>query len=288
MPTVKEVREIARKPGVEAYARYVLQKISIYITWFLLKTPLTPNQVSLIGLLSGVAAIVCFAQGKGVGLLLGAFFAQLMMVLDAVDGEVARYRKITGLEGHFLDAVGYHLMTTFLFIGITIGVHQRSSSNSLTILLGFGAVIGYLVDTYSYKLLIAWIAFSNYQNRGSIEIQNSVLYELSVQESDGMVYSALRKFRALTKNLFFLLRSGHAVTNIICLAAILDFAWPKLSLMGESLSFLYLVLVFYGVASPLFVVGSFGLTLQDRRVSKQFWEICKYVTSKGAMSDDYE
>lgn len=273
MPTLREVKEIAQKRGVEAYAHYVLQKVSIYITWLLLKTPIKPNQISVVGLLTGLAAIVCLAQGQGAFLLLGVFLAQLMMVLDAVDGEVARYRKITSLEGHFLDAVGYQLITGLLFIGVTLGVHQRHSNSSLTIILGFGAVLGYIVDTYSYKLVIAWMTFLNHQSRGNVEIQGSVLYALSMQESGDVASSGIRKFRTLTKNLFFLLQSGHAVTNIICLAAVLDFAWPKLSSMGENVSFLYLVLVFYGVTLPLFVAGSFFLTLQDKRVTKQFWEM---------------
>jgi phosphatidylglycerophosphate synthase len=63
----------------------------------------TPNRVTLVSLLVGMAAAFCFAVGTPAALRIGAIVLQASFVLDCVDGQLARFRGESTLFGAALD-----------------------------------------------------------------------------------------------------------------------------------------------------------------------------------------
>ncbi len=72
---------------------YLYRPMAFIIVKALYSTSLTPNQYSLLALLSGIAAGGCFLQGTYLGLQWGGFFFLLFAILDRCDGMVARLKK---------------------------------------------------------------------------------------------------------------------------------------------------------------------------------------------------
>jgi phosphatidylglycerophosphate synthase len=91
----------------------------------LARTPLTPDGVTRLSAAFGLAAGICFWQGKpGLDRLGVALFA-FGNVLDCADGMLARLRGRGSPFGRIFDGVADYLASTFVFLGIAHGMELR-------------------------------------------------------------------------------------------------------------------------------------------------------------------
>lgn len=111
------------------------------LTAVLLKTPVTPNQVTFFNLFLGILAGFLFSKGSYLSSLAGALVYQLLSVLDNCDGEIARAKNLRSTFGGWLDILVDFINDTALFVGITIGLLKIHPS-PIVLLLGILAASG--------------------------------------------------------------------------------------------------------------------------------------------------
>ena len=100
----------------------------------LLWTPVTPNTVSVVSILVGLAGAACLAPGSwGMGVL-GALLFQVSAILDCMDGDIARGVFKESPLGKWLDLVGDQVVHLGVFLGIALGLARSGS----------GAPVGWL------------------------------------------------------------------------------------------------------------------------------------------------
>jgi phosphatidylglycerophosphate synthase len=97
-----------------------MRRISLHVTRVLAATPISANAVTAlmipVGLLAGLALSL-----PGVAAAVGAaLLAQVWLLLDCCDGEVARWRRTFSLKGPYLDALGHHTIEAALPAGLGI------------------------------------------------------------------------------------------------------------------------------------------------------------------------
>ncbi len=109
----------------------------------LAKTPVTPNQITVLRLLTGLAAVFCFAIADpvrwiywGVGLFV------LSMLLDRADGELARLTGKYSAFGHKLDLISDALINGLVFVGIGWGVMRTTDLGVWALAMGVAAGAG--------------------------------------------------------------------------------------------------------------------------------------------------
>jgi phosphatidylglycerophosphate synthase len=85
--------------------------------------PITPNQITVIHTLIGIAGGGCIAYGTRTALICGFVCAELRMVLDCLDGVVARRKKLFHPHGRTIDELGDAVGV----IGLMLGVYYNSS-----------------------------------------------------------------------------------------------------------------------------------------------------------------
>ena len=114
-PTLAQVRAVAQPPEVlgRGSAEHwtgdlYLRRVSPHLTRALIPTPVTANGVTWLMMVAGWAAAGALLIPGLLGALLGALLAQLQMLLDCSDGEVARWKGLSGPVGVFLDKVGHY------------------------------------------------------------------------------------------------------------------------------------------------------------------------------------
>ncbi len=107
---------------------------------FLAHTPVSPNQVSVLSIIIGVASAWFFATGSFV---LGALVLQLSAVIDCVDGDLARALCKQSRVGKWLDLGGDQVVHFSVFAAIGIGV-SRLNPSMPAIALGLSAALGVL------------------------------------------------------------------------------------------------------------------------------------------------
>lgn len=127
------------------FARHFDRKISGAISRLLLRTPITPNQITLAVTGIGILAGYCLAQPGTLPKVAGAFIFLLTSILDGCDGEVARAKKMTSALGGWLDLWGDNVVHVAVFYGMGLGL-TRDTGNPLFQQLGLYATIGTIVS----------------------------------------------------------------------------------------------------------------------------------------------
>jgi len=133
----REQGQIAEKRLIKALARQTQASDSLISRHFdrhisraisirLVRTPLTPNQITLIGVTIGMAGAWLLAQPGYFYQLIGAFLFLFCVIVDGVDGEVARLKLKESIFGHYLDIITDNLVHVAVFVGIAYGLHRET------------------------------------------------------------------------------------------------------------------------------------------------------------------
>ncbi|WP_405683027.1 CDP-alcohol phosphatidyltransferase family protein [Streptomyces sp. NBC_00057] len=123
-PSIAELRPVVHPPGVkdrrsgEHWAgRLYMREISLRVDRHLVNTKVTPNQLTYLMTVAGVLSAPALLVPGIPGALLGVLMVQLYLLLDCVDGEVARWKKQFSLGGVYLDRVGAYLCDAAVLVG---------------------------------------------------------------------------------------------------------------------------------------------------------------------------
>lgn len=94
------------------------------LTPLALRAGLTPNVVTASSLVVGLAAAAAFALGDRWALVVGAVLLQLSLVVDCVDGDIARYTRRFSATGAWLDASTDRLKEFACYGGLAWGADE--------------------------------------------------------------------------------------------------------------------------------------------------------------------
>lgn len=103
------------------YSTFIVRKLSKPLSVFAIKLRMSPNFVTVISFFVGIAAALSFAQGARWALILGALLLQLSLILDCVDGEVARATHRFSVIGAWLDASTDRVKEYATYAGLAAG-----------------------------------------------------------------------------------------------------------------------------------------------------------------------
>jgi phosphatidylglycerophosphate synthase len=149
-PTIAELRARTQPPEVRGRrnsehwtADLYQRRLSPYLTRLLIGTAVTANAVTGLMILTGAAAGAALLVPGIAGALLAALLAQLQMLWDCCDGEVARWRGTSSPVGIFLDKVGHY--TAEGLIPIALGVRADGGVHSIGGWTTVGALLSVLV-----------------------------------------------------------------------------------------------------------------------------------------------
>jgi phosphatidylglycerophosphate synthase len=105
---------------------------------------LTPNQVTTMRLATGLSAAVLFAQGTYGLMAYGGFICLISLLLDRVDGDLARLTNQKSAFGYRYDLISDCVASIATFIGLGIGVAYADGSDALWLGVLAGVGIGVL------------------------------------------------------------------------------------------------------------------------------------------------
>jgi len=113
--------KIANRANDGFFSVFFLRKFSKILTWVAVKVGATPNQVTLLSFAIGLYSAYSFSRGTFLSILLGAVLLQLSIIVDCVDGELARYTRKFSKLGAWLDAVTDRVKEYLVFLGLAYG-----------------------------------------------------------------------------------------------------------------------------------------------------------------------
>ncbi len=145
--TWRELRNVCRRRSDYLITLFLTNELSLILTWFLVRTRVTPNQVTITSILCAFLCGVAYGMGYFV---IGSALLFLSHVLDCTDGNLARAKRLFSPLGKWLDAVGDRLGETFVFLGAAFYFLQGEGSLAWTCATLFSALLlalyYYLVD----------------------------------------------------------------------------------------------------------------------------------------------
>lgn len=90
----------------------------------LLGTAVTPNHLTTLRLVTGLAACAAFMLGSTAGMWWGGGLWLFSAFLDRADGELARLGNMMSAAGHRYDYYADVTVNSLFFVSIGIGLHQ--------------------------------------------------------------------------------------------------------------------------------------------------------------------
>ncbi len=142
------LRANGRKVRDGPVSRYINRPVSRRLTRYLVRTPVTPNQISFAAWVLSCLAAVLFALGGYPALAAGGVIAQIASIIDGCDGEIARLKRMQSTFGGWLDAVLDRYADAFLLFGLTW--HEfAATGTALSLAIGFAAIVGSFMNSYT-------------------------------------------------------------------------------------------------------------------------------------------
>ena len=157
------LREIGRalshfhlKPSDGVFAKFNKLVVAEPLIRFFLHTPATPNFITTLGLLLGVAAGVAFAQGSYWWSLFGALLSYSSAIMDHCDGMVARLKFQETKFGTWFESAVDYASYLAIFSGLAVGLYRETGvAHHLIVgaLFLFGTLLSFIVQSHQRRLV---------------------------------------------------------------------------------------------------------------------------------------
>jgi len=105
----------------ETLTLYILRPIAFIFVKLFYPTSITPNQVSLMTTITGIISAYFFSRGDAVSFVIAGSLYFFALVLDCVDGMIARLKNNGTAVGRIIDGVSDYIVGTTVYIGMGIG-----------------------------------------------------------------------------------------------------------------------------------------------------------------------
>lgn len=258
MESLDELNRICQKPRYKEVGNWMVRNIlrdaALPVTWVLLHTPITANQVTLVSFFVGLIGIIFFGLISPVSFLWGAILLQVWYLLDHVDGQVARYRKTASLSGRFFDYVMHHII--HMIILFSLGIYSyRMSGSGLYVLWGFAASVSImtfnLISDVKCKTFFEWMVAYQKPFKATMPPEKSRVFE-GKNPLFRMLFSVLHK-----------LCEVHVMMNVLTGAALLQLT------MKEWVDLRFVLFFVYGIVAPLIAVAKISYIITQRRIDEE-------------------
>ena len=135
--------------GGTIVSAFLIDRIVVRLGVVFERLPFTPNQVTLMSAAVGVAAGILFIFDQW---LAGAISVFASMVLDGLDGEVARRKNMKSKYGAFLDTMMDRVVDTTVVLGVAYSSAKIYGDTAW--IIGFlAAVYACVLSSYTRKLV---------------------------------------------------------------------------------------------------------------------------------------
>ncbi len=123
MAPQKPIHQI-RKDLTEPIVRYVQEPAARPLVYAFKHTPVTPNQITALSALLAIGAAYLFSLGEAWALIQGGIIFEISLILDSVDGGLARAKGMVSEWGRIVDGIGDYVSGIAVLIGLMIGIPE--------------------------------------------------------------------------------------------------------------------------------------------------------------------
>ncbi len=134
------------------FSVHVSRKISRLVTGVMVELPITPNQVTLLSLIIGLAACWLYLQGGYWYSALGATVLYASIILDLSDGEVARLKFMSSRYGALLDSLCDSTVFSGVLFCAAVAIHRNLDTPNIITVGAIAAVVMFICSNLYFYL----------------------------------------------------------------------------------------------------------------------------------------
>lgn len=166
----------------------------------LIRSPVTPSQITAVRLLAGLSAALALAQDDDFWRSCGAVLFLISFLLDRADGELARLSGRQSAAGHKLDLVSDGICNALAFVGLGFGLRNGAFGPWA---LAMGATAGLAVTA----VLVMVMRLEASQGQRSAELPSTAGFD----PDDGMLMVPILVWLGLEDLLLLLAAIGAPI-----------------------------------------------------------------------------
>ena len=155
MVAISEIRKKSQKK-YWSFSQKLRHEMAYPITKFFISTPITPNMVTVFWIFMGLTGSLLLLKGSYWFMLIGTLVFNLSFVFDAVDGQLARFKKNITYTGFYIDKIGHLIGTPIFFFCLGYGA---SIHTNYSFFLYLGIIIGLshlLIESIDFNGFWGW------------------------------------------------------------------------------------------------------------------------------------
>ena len=217
-------------------SKYIYTPLSRLFTRILLKTPATPNQVTIFWGLLMILCSIAFAFGDLLLGVLGGIGWVISYALDYTDGDIARYKDMKSKRGPFQDLVNHRATYPLLMFCIGYGAYNIGRTEFFGIAFDpmWYIILGFLAGIAMVIIMDLGDAYNKVYPEGSIDSDRGSAAVEGGNVGNRRLFKAVMNFNPLV------------FTNMMLLT-------PIFALIGLTDVFI----IFYGIFYPLAAFGRY-------------------------------
>jgi len=143
---------------IEPVNRYLHNPIAATIVQVIKNTWVTPNQVTYISIFVGLVSAYIFSIGTVQAFFFAGILLEVVLILDCVDGQLARAKECSSDWGRLLDGIAGYIIYLAVLTGVVVGFNQEYVTLAI-----FGLVTIFRGIAYDYcKLTMITMILGTY------------------------------------------------------------------------------------------------------------------------------
>lgn len=213
MKIIDEYKKSLKMLEVEEVLDLILYRpLALVFVRLVYKTPLTPNGVTFMSLLSGLISAFEFAQGTVSGMAWGGIWYGIANILDCSDGQLARLQGSGSPLGRLVDGVVDWIISIAIFAGLALGIVRSTGDTTIWYLVAVAAAVSamhaFFFDLYQQQFISIVRGQQNFVDRELEKIR------VQASGSDGSGGGMLRKFFLAIYIKYLEAQSGSRSTKV--------------------------------------------------------------------------
>ena len=236
-------KKLERTKRKKAWWHSLPHLISPYITWILVKTPITANFVTVFGIIIGLIGLLLIGIGNNFFIILGFILLYLYYISDEVDGEIARYKKQISLRGIYYDEIGHLIFLGLFFFAFGYCIYNINTKFLYIIL---GAIASYFLLGIRIIRKIAIIASTK------SEIRNIINRKIESDEFDSSKKGIINFIKGLIINLVNAFSHPYIIIAVFFIGFLLYMNFGYLQIL-EIIMIVYTIFLFIVFSSFIII-----------------------------------
>jgi phosphatidylglycerophosphate synthase len=197
-------------PLRENFFEGVYSRISSKVSPFFIKTSITPNQMTIISAFFGVSGSILLISDSYFNLIIASIFIQIYTILDLVDGDIARSKKMQSFFGMWLDIFFDKLIDFLIILFLTLGVYFQTYNPEFLI---YGIVLMGLIFFIQFVMVLNDTCFKGKRSSAKEYVENKIQSDNFIVKSVFPIVIFFRKHLSMQHTTFTFLISLIALFN---------------------------------------------------------------------------